>query len=134
MRLGIKKSIIQFSLLYDKYSGNFKGPAKFILDLILFLLISSLGIMTLSLVYTAITFILKHYFVNSKQVSIWILVILIVVFILSKIIEEFKKKRGLMIIRMKRGQLFGLPWWLIIVIIVIIFLILVNKGIININI
>lgn len=89
----IRKLVIQFTLFYDRHISRFKGFSKTSLDLILFLIISTFGLMTLSVIYVVTIFILNPYINNAKQKINWIFVLLAVIFAISKMMEEFKNKR-----------------------------------------
>lgn len=89
----IRKLVIQFTLFYDRYIRKFKGFSKTSLDLILFLIISTFGLMTLSVIYVVTIFILNPYLNNANQKINWIFVLLAVIFAISKIMEGFKNKR-----------------------------------------
>tara|TARA_Y100000034_G_C6582188_1_gene252602 strand:- start:35 stop:340 length:306 start_codon:yes stop_codon:yes gene_type:complete len=88
----IEKYMNLFTKLYDQYIKHHSGLPKFVLDLILFVIIGTIGIATLSLIYAFLVWIFGKFFENSQMIVNLIFAVLTLIYTISKIIELLKNK------------------------------------------
>lgn len=81
-----------FTELYDKYYKMHTGVAKFFLDLLLFTVVSGVGLFALSIIFIAMSWTLSFFFDNSNKIVFWTFLVLVSLFVCSKLIEFINYK------------------------------------------